>query len=355
MNISFAPLSNKYFSLLLKWLESPHVKAWWDKDTVYTLDRIEEKFGPCVHGKTLSNFCPMLTYAYIVYIDDEPIGYIQLYDAIKYLREKRLNSDMLPAPCAGLDMFIGNESFLGKGLGSFMIKMFWEKEAQFYFKACIVDPDASNINALRAYKNAGFYPLNLFNTKETTWLIRYKQPIILYLIGKPGTGKYTISLELSKAGYLVCDNQLINAPIFTVFGYDSFSTKFPRYGWTCIGKIREAVFDFIISEKYKNYVLTNVLCETQEDHDTYTKVEQMAFKRSSLFIPVKLILSEEENLRRVTMASRKERQKTTNPKDILSLSLINITHPNLLELDVTHLLARDAAQVILKHAFSIGD
>jgi dephospho-CoA kinase len=32
---------------------------------------------------------------------------------------------------------------------------------------------------------------------------------IIYLIGKPGTGKYTISQELAKSGYVICDNQLV--------------------------------------------------------------------------------------------------------------------------------------------------
>ncbi|HJD60261.1 MAG TPA: hypothetical protein LFW20_06440 [Rickettsia endosymbiont of Omalisus fontisbellaquei] len=39
---------------------------------------------------------------------------------------------------------------------------------------------------------------------------------IIYLIGKPGTGKYTIAKELSKSGYVICDNQLINKPIFAL-------------------------------------------------------------------------------------------------------------------------------------------
>ncbi|NBO24779.1 MAG: aminoglycoside adenylyltransferase, partial [Chlamydiae bacterium] len=30
MKITFAPLAESHFSLLLKWLESPHVKKWWD-------------------------------------------------------------------------------------------------------------------------------------------------------------------------------------------------------------------------------------------------------------------------------------------------------------------------------------
>ena len=86
------------------------------------------------------------------------------------------------------------------------------------------------------------------NTKNNSYII--------YLIGKPGTGKYTIAQELAKFGFIVCDNQLINNPIFTLLNYDGFS-KIPEIGWNAIGHIRTAVFDFIAIEQKHNYVLTN--------------------------------------------------------------------------------------------------
>ncbi len=110
-----------------------------------------------------------------------------------------------------------------------------------------------------------------------------KNSYIIYLIGKPGTGKYTIAQELSKFGFIVCDNQLINNPIFTLLNYDGFS-KIPESGWNSIGQIRTAVFDFIAIEKNNNYVLTNCLYENEGDRKCYSQVESMASKRSSLFI-----------------------------------------------------------------------
>ena len=50
---------------------------------------------------------------------------------------------------------------------------------------------------------------------------------IVYLIGKPGVGKYTIAKELRKSGFIVCDNQLVNSPIFTLLNYDGY-TKIPE-------------------------------------------------------------------------------------------------------------------------------
>jgi aminoglycoside 6'-N-acetyltransferase len=50
MNIAFTPLSTSYFPLLLKWLETPHVKAWWDQNTHWTKELIEQKYENYVHG-----------------------------------------------------------------------------------------------------------------------------------------------------------------------------------------------------------------------------------------------------------------------------------------------------------------
>jgi hypothetical protein len=57
MNITFEPLHESHFPLLLKWLEAPHVKKWWpiapklgtseggDQDVAYTMDLVKEKYS----------------------------------------------------------------------------------------------------------------------------------------------------------------------------------------------------------------------------------------------------------------------------------------------------------------------
>lgn len=180
-----------------------------------------------------------------------------------------------------------------------------------------------------------------FNTKNNSYII--------YLIGKPGTGKYTIAKEFEQFGFIICDNQLINNPIFTLLNYDGFS-KIPETGWDAIGQIRTAVFDFIATEQKHNYVLTNCLYEDEGDRKCYSQVKSMAFKRGSLFIPIKLLISEEEHLRRIAEPSRRTRWKSMDPQDVCETKpLITIEHPHLLELDVSQLSATDAAETILKH------
>ena len=177
-----------------------------------------------------------------------------------------------------------------------------------------------------------------------------KNTIILYLTGKPGVGKYTIAKELaSKYGFIVCDNQLINNPIFTLLQYDGYA-KIPDFAWDVIAKIRLEVFNFLSKSIEQNYVLTNCLADTEVDRQIYKQVKQMAEDRGSLFIPVQLEISKEEHLRRLTRPERRARWKSIDPSDAEDNGpLISISHPNLFLLNVSHLKPEDAAEAILNH------
>ncbi|MHC3898088.1 UNVERIFIED_CONTAM: hypothetical protein LBW93_04190 [Wolbachia endosymbiont of Nasonia longicornis] len=44
-NITFKALKEEHFSLLLKWVETPNIKKWWDADINWTPELIEEKYS----------------------------------------------------------------------------------------------------------------------------------------------------------------------------------------------------------------------------------------------------------------------------------------------------------------------
>lgn len=178
-----------------------------------------------------------------------------------------------------------------------------------------------------------------------------KNTVIIYLIGTPGTGKYTIAKEIEKSGYIVCDNQLINNPIFSLVGYDGFSTvPISAAAWNAIGRIRSVILDFISNEHTHNYIFTNVLYEDEGDRQCYNQLKEMAAKRNSIFVSVKLHISEEENIRRIEQPERELRYKSRDKQDVFTrMPLIHVEHENLYELDVTSLSAKEAAISILQH------
>ena len=85
MNISFTSLSQSHFSLLLKWLEEPHVKAWWDRDINYTEDLVKEKYTSYTQGYKLENGVKKAIHSFVIYIGNNPIGYIQIYHCLIFL------------------------------------------------------------------------------------------------------------------------------------------------------------------------------------------------------------------------------------------------------------------------------
>lgn len=182
------------------------------------------------------------------------------------------------------------------------------------------------------------------------WMLKQNKTTIIYLTGKPGVGKYTIAKILARNyGFIVCDNQLINNPIFELLQYDGY-TKIPDFAWESIGRIRAEIFDFLTKIPESNYVLTNNLYEDDGDSSLYAQVKKMAETRGSLFVPVRLLINQDEHLKRVTNPNRRERWKSIDPQDVYDKTpLLSIIHPNLLELDISNLSPEYAAQTIMNH------
>ncbi|ALN41835.1 hypothetical protein ASQ44_03570 [Rickettsia rhipicephali] len=77
----------------------------------------------------------------------------------------------------------------------------------------------------------------------------------------------------------------------------------------------------------------------------------MALQRDSLVVPVKLLISAEENNKRIQRPDRVLRYKSLNIEG--NAELINITHPHLLEIDVSDLTASALAEKIVEHTNNI--
>jgi hypothetical protein len=114
---------------------------------------------------------------------------------------------------------------------------------------------------------------------------------IIYLIGIPAVGKYTVAKEIGRmTGAKVVDNHLINIPVFSVVGYDGTSTfPFPRGAWAHIEKIQRAVLAVIrdCCPPDDSFVFTNVLdARAPGDKACFRRIERLAKQRKAGFFPV---------------------------------------------------------------------
>jgi len=154
MIVNFKPLLESHFLLLLKWLEMPHVKKFWDRDIIYTIDMIYEKYSSYVKGYKLVGQLEKPIKAFIIYDKENPIGYIQIYNAYDFLENKLLLS--FPKDLGAIDVFIGEEEYLNKKLSSLIIKQFLEEYALKQYRYVFARPEFKNEKAVRSYENAGF-------------------------------------------------------------------------------------------------------------------------------------------------------------------------------------------------------
>jgi aminoglycoside 6'-N-acetyltransferase len=148
--LSFRSIDRQDFSLLSRWLASPHVATWWREES--DAAAVEARYGPVVDGSDR-------TECFIVEDDGQPIGFIQRYllaDNPDWRRS--LSVAGTPDEAAGMDYFIGEVTLMGKGLGPKIIDRFVAETWSRYpdITAIVVDVASPNRRSWRALEKAGF-------------------------------------------------------------------------------------------------------------------------------------------------------------------------------------------------------
>jgi adenylate kinase family enzyme len=185
------------------------------------------------------------------------------------------------------------------------------------------------------------------------------RPSIIYLIGPPAVGKFTIAKAIAKvSGAAVVDNQLINLPIFSLL------TEWPdaevtKGMWREIDFVRDAVFRMIedVAPRWVSYVITNALEDEPEAYDLYNRVKRIAASRDSLFLPVVLTCELEEELRHIPGPSRTQRLKIDDieraKEYIVNTRFLTPREEKVLTIDTTSLEPHLAAELILAELFGL--
>lgn len=147
--------------LIWDWLVQPHVRRWYDEvpNATYPDDTIE-RYRRGIRGE-------VPTFRYVVELDGRPIGEIQSYRIDSYPEYAALVG--IEEPAIGIDLFIGEAEFIGRGIGPRVIRTFLREVAfpHHGVDVCVIAPAQSNVAAIRAYEKAGFRRQKTFFEPDT--------------------------------------------------------------------------------------------------------------------------------------------------------------------------------------------
>ena len=149
--IAFRPAVLEDLPMLSTWIARPHWQEWWgdpEAETALIRDMIEGRDS---------------TRPFIFSVGDLDTGYIQYWTIADQLFEPWLTEAPwmleMPEGTIGIDLSIGEENRLSKGIGSTVLRQFAAGLAANGHKEIIIDPDQANLRAVRAYRKAGFRPV----------------------------------------------------------------------------------------------------------------------------------------------------------------------------------------------------
>jgi RimJ/RimL family protein N-acetyltransferase len=146
--IEFRALAEDDLPQVFMWLRKPHVAKWYAA-APDTFAEVAAKYGPRTEAGNAVR-------AFIVVVDGRDAGYIQAYaieDFPEYAGDIGAERGV-----EGIDVFLGEEALLGRGIGSQTIRRFVDEVV---FRgdgalACVAGPNEGNQASIRAFEKAGF-------------------------------------------------------------------------------------------------------------------------------------------------------------------------------------------------------
>jgi RimJ/RimL family protein N-acetyltransferase len=130
------------------WLLRPHVAKWY-APAPSSFAEVVAKYGPrTLQGNAVE--------AFMVTLDGADVGYIQTYPIDTF-------PDYAAAlgcekGAAGVDLFIGEEALLNRGIGAWIVRRFVDEVvfAKNGSATCLAGPTEGNLASIRAFEKAGF-------------------------------------------------------------------------------------------------------------------------------------------------------------------------------------------------------
>jgi RimJ/RimL family protein N-acetyltransferase len=152
-DITFRLLAEDDLPLLHRWLNNPDVARWYglgiENKTFPTAEEVRENYLPRIRGE-------FPTLCYIMCSGERAFGFVQCYrtgDYPEYAEMINVDPDAW-----GIDIFIGEDGFRGRGFGTEALGLFVEQVifSRPGVQTAIIAPNPENRRAIRSYEKAGF-------------------------------------------------------------------------------------------------------------------------------------------------------------------------------------------------------
>jgi RimJ/RimL family protein N-acetyltransferase len=145
--ITFRPLARADFPLLCRWLNAPHVRAWW-RGEESTPETVEREYGPQLDGADPSR-------SFVFQLAEVPVGMIQCY---RHRDSPEWDRTIGIPGAAGVDYLIGEADRCGHGIGTAAISAFTGVVFTLFPEVSVIVsvPQRDNRASCRALEKAGF-------------------------------------------------------------------------------------------------------------------------------------------------------------------------------------------------------
>jgi aminoglycoside 6'-N-acetyltransferase len=139
--IEFAPLTEDDLPQIEEWLRREHVAHWWRDDISESL----VEYRAALEGREPTDH-------YLIVVDGRPIGMIQTYLVSDYPEWEAVVE--VGPDVAGVDIMIGEEELIGRGLGPQILAAFVRDHVK--ASAVVATVEEPNRRSWRAFEKAGF-------------------------------------------------------------------------------------------------------------------------------------------------------------------------------------------------------